>query len=235
MKPIIGVVPLWDDQKSSIWMLPGYMDAIREAGGVPVIFPLEICPTDLVALCQKCDGFLLTGGHDVNPALYNQDVYEKCGLPNNERDKLERVVFDYALSHDSPLFGICRGIQIINVFCGGTLYQDLPSEYDSAELVGHQMSPPYDRPCHTVCVVEGSPLSELTSAPKLNVNSYHHQAIKRLSEQLSPMAISEDGLVEAVYMPGKRFLMAVQWHPEFNFRVDETSRKLFLRFVESCK
>ncbi len=232
MRAVIGVIPLWDDVKGSIWMLPGYLDAIRESGGVPIIFPLKGDVEQIEQICKMCDGFLLTGGHDVDPKLYGSEVSARCGLPNIERDRLERVVFDYAVANDRPLFGICRGIQLINAFCGGTLYQDLPTE--RPEGVNHQMTPPYDRPIHKVQIVAPSPLYDLLEVKELNVNSYHHQAVRDLAPNLEAMAISEDGLVEAIYMPRRRFIQAVQWHPEFNFYSEESSRKIMRAFVESC-
>ncbi len=234
-KPIIGVLPLWDDQRSSIWMLPGYLDALRLSGAIPIILPLEIENDDLEELCSHCDGFLFTGGHDVDPSLYGEPKSLLCGDTNLLRDNLEREVFHFATERNLPILGICRGIQIINALCGGTLYQDLPSEYDPSCRKIHQMSPPYDKPCHRVSVVENSPLHTLTDSDKIEVNSYHHQAIKELAPSLSPMAHSEDGLVEAIYMPSQRFVWAVQWHPEFNFHTSPTSRAIVRAFVEACR
>ncbi len=239
MKPIIGVIPLWDGAKNSIWMLPGYLDVIREAGAIPVIFPLKASRDDIEQLCGVCSGFLLTGGDDVDPMLYGEVKSDRCGEPNVVRDTLEREVFDYAMQRDMPVFGICRGIQFINAVLGGTLYQDLPSQYSpkvEAERGGvcHQMTPPYDRVCHRVKVLEGSPLYNIVGVEDLGVNSYHHQAIKELSPRLKAMAISEDGLVEAVYMPDMKFVQAVQWHPELNYLVEESSRGLMREFVSHC-
>lgn len=237
MKPIIGVTPLWDDKLSSIWMLPAYMDAIRESGAIPIIFPLEATAEDTIQLCEICSGFLLTGGHDISPSLYEQQATHMCGTTNLHRDSLEAIVFDYAVERDLPLLGICRGIQIINALCGGTLYQDLPSEYDhpkAIDHVNHQMEPPYDKPCHKVSLIEGTPLALLAGCSEMGVNSYHHQAIRELSPKLKAMALSEDGLVEAVYMPDKRFIEAVQWHPEFDFHCNEVSRRLFGALHTEC-
>ncbi len=249
-KPIIGVTPLWDGGKNSIWMLPGYMNAIRKVGGVAIIFPLVASKDDLVQLCDMCDGFLLTGGDDVDPALYNHTKSKKCGTPNPTRDELERVVFEYALDHDRPILGICRGIQLINALCGGDLYQDLPSEYKPVigepaigedDLMNglksgrtHQMTPPYDQVWHNVEVIENTPLHNLVTQKHLGVNSYHHQAIKTLAPNLETMAVAEDGVIEAVYMPSKSFVWAVQWHPEFNFEREESSRQIMKLFIEKC-
>ncbi len=238
MKPIIGLIPLWDDERDSIWMIPGYMDLIREAGGLPIILPLTISAEDLEQMCRMCDGFLLTGGHDVDPAIYGEKANERCGAPNKRRDSLEREVFNYAVKSDVPLLGICRGIQFINAVCGGTLYQDLPSEYQNdtpSEQVSHQMTAPYNRAWHRVDIIPNSPLAEVVKREQLMVNSYHHQAIKSLAPSLEAMATSEDGLVEAVYMPNKRFIEAVQWHPELNFRNEASSINIAREFIAKCR
>lgn len=235
MKPVVGVIPLFDEEKDSIWMVPGYMEGIRMAGGIPIILPLKAQDDELDQVARMCNGFLFTGGQDVEPALYGAPRSEKCGLANHDRDVLEQRIFAYALEADKPVFGICRGIQLINVLCGGTLYQDLPTEYRGTKETEHHMLPPYDVPCHQVDIISGTPLEDILKKPTISVNSYHHQAIKDLSEDLNPMAISEDGLVEAVYMPGKKFVQAVQWHPEFIYLVDEDACKLFRAFVDACK
>lgn len=230
-KPIIGVIPLWDDERESIWMLPGYLDAIRLSGGVPIILPLEGSTEDIQQIAELCSGFLLTGGHDVNPALYGAESSDKCGVANEKRDNLEREIFDYALHRDLPILGICRGIQLINALCGGTLYQDLPTERQG---VIHQMRAPYDRVCHRVEIIPETPLFELLDCAEIGVNSYHHQAIKSLAPELEAMAISEDGLIEAIRIPSKSFVWAVQWHPEFNFHTEESSRKIMRSFIDAC-
>lgn len=235
MKPIIGVIPLFDEEKDSIWMVPGYMEGIRMAGGIPIILPLQADDEEINQVADMCAGFLFTGGHDVGPELYGAVKSPNCGLANKERDELERKVFSYALAKDKPVFGICRGIQLINALCGGTLYQDLSTEYEGSKETNHHMHPPYDVHCHQVEIEEDTPLYAVLRKLTIGVNSYHHQAIKDLADSLKPMAVSEDGLIEAVYMPGKKFIQAVQWHPEFIYLKDEDARKLFETFVQNCK
>lgn len=133
-----------------------------------------------------------------------------------------------AESRDKPLLGICRGIQILNVTLGGTLYQDLPTEHPGVE---HDMEPPYDRAIHRVFVLEGTPLADIVDSGTIEVNSYHHQAIRDLAPSLQVSAVSEDGIVEAVWMPGKRFFQGVQWHPETLCRKEEKCRRLMEAFV----
>ncbi|MDD3253553.1 MAG: gamma-glutamyl-gamma-aminobutyrate hydrolase family protein [Lachnospiraceae bacterium] len=230
--PMIGLIPLVDENRESYWMLPGYMTGLEAAGAIPVMLPLTANEDVIAQLVDGLDGFLLTGGHDVDPALYGEAASEFCGAPCGERDRMERLVLDKALRADKPVLGICRGLQYLNVYLGGTLYQDLPSQHEST--VEHHMHPPYDRAIHTVTVRQDSWLSELLGVEELAVNSYHHQAIWTLAPGLEALAVSEDGLVEAVRMPDKRFVVATQWHPEFSWKVDENSRKLFRSFAEAC-
>lgn len=231
LKPLIGVMPLWDDDKESVWMLPGYLEGIRQAGGIPVILPFTSENDELEQLAKMCDGFLFTGGHDVSPELYSEKPVDDSVICCKGRDEMESWYLKYAISSDKPLLGICRGIQFINAALGGTLYQDLPTQRSSE--IDHHQKPPYDIPVHTVSIVKDSPLGKLLDTEQLSVNSYHHQAVKDLSPRLKAMAISTDGLIEAVFMPEHRFLWAVQWHPEFSYLTDINSRKIFKAFIDS--
>ena len=231
LKPLIGVMPLWDDDKESVWMLPGYLEGIRQAGGIPVILPFTSDKDELDQLAKMCDGFLFTGGHDVSPELYSEKPINDSVISCKERDEMESWYLQYAINYDKPVLGICRGIQFINAALGGTLYQDLPTQHPSE--IDHHQKPPYDIPVHTVDITKDSPLEKLLDTDQLSVNSYHHQAVKDLSAKLKAMAVSTDGLVEAVFMPEHRFLWAVQWHPEFSYLTDNHSRKIFKAFIDS--
>ena len=231
MKPLVGVMPLWDDEKESIWMLPGYLDGLEEAGATPVIFPMTEDPEEIDRLVDMCDGILLTGGHDVTPSVYGEAPLEGKVSCCAGRDDMEKLVLAKAMRDDKPVLGICRGIQFVNAVLGGTLYQDLPSQRPSP--VEHHQTPPYDVPVHEVTVIKDTPLFDCLGTERLRVNSYHHQAVKDLAPGLEVMAESEDGLVEALYRPGSKFLWAVQWHPEFSFKTDESSKMIFRAFVEA--
>ena len=232
-KTIIGVLPLWDDEKESYWMLPGYMNGIVKAGGIPIMLPMTDDEEIIKQFIKMCDGFLFTGGHDVSPEIYKSEVLfdniECCA----ERDKMELILLEKALKEDKAILGICRGIQFINAALGGTLYQDLPREHKSN--LDHHQEPPYDIPIHTVTINHGTPLHNLLGMESIEVNSYHHQAVKKLSDRLCVMAKAEDGLIEAAYMPDKKFVRAVQWHPEFSYLTDENSMKIFREFVLHCR
>ena len=236
-KPVVGDSPLWDEKKESLWMLPGYLEGIRQAGGIPFIFPFTVEEEELRQLLSLCDGFLFTGGQDVSPGLYQKEPLDERlkGLVEccEKRDQMELILLRLALFEDMPLLGICRGLQFINAALGGTLYQDLPTQHPSE--VNHHQGLPYDAPIHTVHLPEGTPFKRLLGVDTLGVNSLHHQAIKDLSGELSPMATSPDGLVEAFYRPKSRFLWAVQWHPEFSYMHEESSRRIFAAFIEAMK
>ena len=239
-RPLIGVVPLWDDKLNSLWMLPGYFDGIAEAGGIPVMLPLTDDEAAIEQLVGQCDGFLVTGGHDVDPERYGEAAGPKTVKLCKARDRMEERLIPSIIAADKPLLGICRGIQSLNVALGGTLWQ-------------------YDPVVHEVSIAPNSPLAralwplgdngpseaeadEVDSfgrpyhprAYTLGVNSYHHQAIRTLGQGLEPMATAPDGIVEAVRMSAKRFVWAVQWHPEFSHRADSNQRRILSAFIDAC-
>lgn len=215
--PIIGVTPLWDAERKSVWMLPDYLEGIKAAGGLPVVLPLEMTDEEADRIVEICDGFLFTGGQDVG----------SCP----KRDKPETLLLSKALPSDKPILGICRGLQFINVFLGGTLWKDLPSQHPS-EIV-HKQGKPYGVPTHKI-LLEGE-LRTLLNKEFIEVNTLHHQAAKDLGGNLTAMAVAPDGIIEAVQIPDKHFVWAVQWHPEYMFRTDPASLAIFSCFVKHCK
>ena len=233
MKKIIGLIPLYDDDRQSYWMLPGYMKVLEYCGALPIMLPLTDNEEELDDAYRLCDGLLLTGGHDVSPSLYGEDPREHMGAACALRDRMESRLFGKALEDDKPVLGICRGIQFMNAFLGGTLYQDLDTEYGSK--IEHHMSPPYDREAHGITVMENTILADIIGAGEHKVNSYHHQAIKKVSDKVMVMAVSEDSLVEAISVKGKRFIVGIQWHPEFSYESDENSRKIVQAFVDALQ
>lgn len=230
-KPLIGLIPLVDEGRESFWMLPGYMAGIARAGGLAVMLPLTGDDVDIENLVERFDGFLFTGGHDVDPALYGQEKEDCCGDLCPGRDTMEQKLLKAALAADKPVLGICRGLQLMNAVLGGTLWQDIPTQFPSE--TNHRMAAPYGRAEHTVQVNPELPFGNLPLT--LGVNSCHHQGIRELAPELKVWAKAPDGLVEAVYLPGKRYARAVQWHPEFFQVEDELSRTIFSGFVEAAK
>ena len=232
MKPIIGLSPLYDEEKRGLWMRPGYLDVLYDCGAIPLVLPFNSDAVDVEQILSICDGLIMTGGPDVHPSRYGQKPIPQCGSIQPFRDELEYLLLDKALSRDMPLLAICRGEQILNVYLGGSLYQDLATELP--ESINHAMEPPFESLCHKVSLVKGQPLQELLQVEELPVNSIHHQAIRRVSPDLVPMAHSMDGVVEAVWMPSKRFVWGIQWYPEWIWDIDQRHRKIVQRFVEAC-
>lgn len=233
-KPMIGVLPLYDDDKASYWMLPGYMKGIEEAGGIPVMLPLTMDDDIILRLANRYDGFLFTGGHDINPAFYGEEIMDVSGEICHERDRMEAALFKRVIELDKPAFGICRGLQLFNVLLGGSLYQDIPTQRRNSSI-NHKQEPPYSEPVHNVYIKKDSLLGDILQTELFKVNSYHHQGIKRISDQLVPAATAEDGLIEGAFMPSKKFILAVQWHPEYSYKVDNDNFKIFVEFVSACK
>lgn len=231
-KPIIAVTPLYDNNTQCFWMLPAFFNCIKKAGGIPVMLSLSYDYTNIKQFLNIFDGFLFTGGDDINPHLYFEEPESICGKPNDERDQFERDLFGSVIEYDKPALGICRGLQLFNVLLGGTLYQDLATQHHS--IINHQQLPPYDIAAHQVYLMSDTPLYDLLQVSYLNVNSYHHQAIKNLAAELIVMAKANDGLIEAIYRPKSRFLWVVQWHLEYNYLVEPSSQKLMEYFVKYC-
>ena len=231
-KPIIGVTPSVDEEHNRCLVQPGYLESIQQVGGLPLMLPLTDNDDDIARFVEICDGFLFVGGPDIEPRRYGQETLPECGPQNLQRDALEWKLMEAALAADKPILGVCRGIQVLNALLGGTLYQDIPSQYKT-QLAHDMPQPPYNRVAHPFRVVEGTPLAKLPCPD--GINSRHHQAILDLAPGLEIMAYSADDIIEAVWMPEKRFVWAVQWHPEAFWEEDGIHIELFRKLVEAAK
>lgn len=233
MKSVIGLIPLYDDEKESYWMLPGYMKVLEKCGALPIMLPLTSNKEELLQCLEMIDGLLLTGGHDVGPNVYGEKAKRTCGVPCEMRDEMESFLLQEVLKRDMPVLGICRGIQFMNAYLGGDLYQDLPTEYPCT--VEHHMTPPYDKAIHKIEVLAGTKLADIIGAGVHEVNSYHHQAVKKVAEKVVVQAYSEDGLVEAIAVEKASFALGIQWHPEFSYETNKESLELVQAFVDACR
>ncbi len=230
-RPIIAISPLWDEEKKSMWMLPGYFGGLEQAGATPIMLPLTDNEEELRQLADLADGFLIPGGQDVNPALYGEEPQEKTIEISPIKDSAEQTFLTFMLQQDKPVLGICRGIQLLNVRYGGTLYQDLPNEIHQK----HQMDPPYNMFWHMVNLIPDTPISEIIGRDTLEVNSIHHQAIHEVAPSMKVMAVTEQNVVEGIYDPNHKFVLGIQWHPEYLYERDKESRKIFQAFVNACQ
>ena len=228
-KPLIALIPQVEDD-GRWWINPDYMESVMRAGGIPVLLPLTDQDEDLKEIAESFDGFLFTGGPDVEPALYGRKKEAFCGEISGERDAMELKLFRLVLGMDKPILGICRGIQLMNVALGGTLYQDIPTQVMS-DVPHRVLGKPLAREVHEIHVEPDCPFGDLPLT--LMVNSRHHQAIENLAPGLAVRARAADGIIEAVYLTGKPYVRAVQWHPE-NFRND-LSRVIFEEFLSFAR
>lgn len=209
-----------------------YLRSVSEAGAIPIILP----PTDdaeaLESALSLCDGVLLTGGPDIDPVLYGEEKLEECGEISAERDANELALCALALKLDKPLLAICRGVQVLNVACGGTLWQDISSQVENS--VQHSTINQVKAE-HKVVISDGEILSLIPFGENaFSVNSFHHQALKGIGKDVCVMAISaEDGVIEGVYVKGRKFAVGVQWHPERLSATDENAAVIFKAFVDA--
>jgi len=213
-----------------------YSRVVASAGGLPIMIPLLDDEATLRALYDRLDGLLLPGGVDLDPATYGEPRRPDCGRVDPDRDRVELQFARWAVAEGKPVFGLCRGLQIVNVALGGTLYQDIAAQFSGA--IKHDCFPtagyPRDHLAHEVTVSAGSRLGTLIGSAPLQVNSMHHQAVKELAPGLLPTAVAPDGLVEAVESPDQPFLLGVQWHPESLVERDLRMRRLMAGFVEAA-
>lgn len=226
--PLIGITTSITVDKSPerAYVNASYLRAVEAAGGIPVLLPPHLSERGRRALWERVDGVLLTGGGDIDPARFNEPEYPALIDVSPLRDALEMEIVERALDDGVPLLAICRGLQVLNVALGGTLYQDLPTDKPGA--VSHSQQEPRDHATHAVKVMsEGTRLASIVGMTELEVNSFHHQAIKRLADGLREVAWAPDGVIEAVEMEGDGFVVAVQWHPEDLVGHDPAARSLF--------
>ena len=224
-RAVIGITLGDGDRPGYHSMRADYVRSVERSGALPLVLP-TLAPEHAEALLERLDGLVLSGGVDVDPALYGRPRHPKLGRVDRERDAFELALTRHALRRDLPLLAVCRGQQVLNVAAGGTLIQDIPSELEGA--VTHAAPGRRTRRSHPVEVVGASKLREILGAGPLSVNSFHHQAIDRLGEGLSVTGrCPEDGVIEAVEMKDRSFVLGVQWHPESFWKEPVSFQALF--------
>ncbi len=211
-----------------------YVRAIEELGGIPLILPLVAGPSARRRLLDGVDGLLITGsGPDLPPRLYGERQRYPFPLVSQRRADFELELVHQARLRDLPLLGICGGMQTINVACGGSLFQDIPSQVERA--LNHRQKTKPTRVSHPVAVTPKSLLRHIVGQATLLVNSSHHQSVKQVAPSLVASATAPDGIVEAIESPSLRFFLAVQWHPEFLFDRHEAHKKLFTALLRAAR
>lgn len=211
-----------------------YIRAVIAAGGLPVLLPAAIPPADLPRLVSLFDGFLFCGGGDLEPGCYGGSQHPNMHGVNPERDAFELALVPLVVQSGKPLLGICRGMQVLNVALGGDLYGDLASQLPAA--LKHDYFPGYKRDLlvHDVTIETASQLAAILGEASVKTNSIHHQAVRKLASDLRATAFSADGVIEAVEMPANKFVLGVQWHPEW-LQNSAPMRAIFTEFVRACE
>jgi putative glutamine amidotransferase len=215
-----------------------YVAALERVGGTPVLVTPAHDGESIARLVELADGLVLTGGEDVDPSCYGQEPHPKLSTVNRARDQMEIVALERALELGMPVLAICRGLQLLNVALGGTLFQDLPSQ--RAEGIIHEQDAPINERWHSARVAAESRLAQIFGATDLFINSFHHQGINKLADTLRPVAWAEDGLVEGVESRDHPWVIGVQWHPERGEAETRGDRRhpdnrLFYAFLDAAR
>ena len=225
--PVIIAMPRMSSDPELTPAQSKYVESLARAGAQ--VRWVELAdPDQAMAEALECDGLLLPGGGDIEPSLYGQARIPACGEPNALRDAAEPKLLHAFLAADKPILGICRGIQVLNAFLGGTLYQDIKP----LEHVPHN---DHWAKIHTVTLRRGTLLSEIIGQDTLLVNSQHHQVADRPAPGLEISALSEDGFIEGLEKPDACFCLGVQWHPEWLSEADPRAQAIFDAFVKACR
>ncbi len=243
-RPLIGITTqtlhsidgIPDGLPASVVMNQRYYLAAAAAGAVPVLIPLMDDMETLREIFDRLDGILIPGGVDLDPATYGEEPHAKLGRVDPARDLVELQLATWAIEDKKPLLGLCRGLQVLNVACGGTLFQDLEAQLPAA--IKHDYFPNYgferSHLAHDVHLTAGSRLRDVMALDRIAVNSMHHQAIKTLGAGLRASAVASDGIVEAAELESDGFVVGVQWHPEVFDPSQPQTQQLFGAFIQAA-
>lgn len=232
-KPLIGITPSYDYNENRVRISDFYHRGVEAAGGLPVILPVPSSLNTLESIISKLDGILFSGGTDIDPKHFGENTLPQNGEVNPYRDETELFLAKLAFQRNLPALGICRGVQIMNIALGGTIYQDIQTQYQG-EHIKHSQSAPSWYPCHKVIIKKESKLFNILDQGEIEVNSFHHQALKQIAKDFQVSATSPDGITEAIESPFHQFYIGVQWHPELMWEKSSHMLKLFEAFVSSA-
>lgn len=234
MQTLVGVL----GERQPMWSIgQRYLEALVRAGGIPWPIPAMSGELETIrSIFSRLDGLLLTGGSDIEPQRYGESPRPECGATDPARDAVELELVLLALDANRPVLAICRGLQMLNVACGGTLYQDIPTQVPAAlkhDYTARQGHLDRTGAPHDVAIKPGSRLARLLGTSITAVNSIHHQAIKDLGQNLVATAFATDGIIEAIEQPDKHFVLGVQWHPEELLETQPIMARLFDAFIQA--
>jgi len=236
MKPLIGITTNQSQNaygQPTIMLMQSYVNAVIQAGGVPVLIPSLIAEDGSDAVYSRLDGILFSGGGDISLEHFSGEPHPRIDDVDLARDSIELKFVNAAATDGKPFLGICRGCQAVNVALGGTLYTHIPDQLPNAldhDYPGNKRTVLV----HEVKIEEGTRIAEIYGEPIIKVNSLHHQGLKDIAPSLRVAGHSPDGLVEAIELPDHSFGLAVQWHPEW-LTDQESTRSLFRKFVDAAR
>jgi putative glutamine amidotransferase len=247
MKPLIGLTsyyvesaelgsnrPRGSQGQDLMIATADYSKSVERAGGIPMILPCTHDPSMIKAYVARVDGLIFCGGEDIVPTYYNQPYKRGIGVTSPIRDAFEWALLEEAIQQKKPIFGICRGLQLINIYYGGTVFQDL-NQMDFTAIEHSCTELPRYVACHETEVYVNTQLYDILQQGKIMVNTKHHQSIDVLGKGLIVSAKAMDGVIEGIEDPEKPFLLAVQWHPEMMSEVDDLQQSIFNGFIKKCK
>ncbi|MGH7766738.1 MAG: gamma-glutamyl-gamma-aminobutyrate hydrolase family protein [Candidatus Binatia bacterium] len=233
--PDVGAAPQPGNKTEPLIVLQErYARAIQDAGAVPLVLPIMPALASRRRVIQSLDGLIVSGGNfDINPSLYGEEPIKAMRNILEERTHFELGLIDLALERDMPVLGVCGGAQAINVALGGSLYQDIQIQIAGAGE--HERGSIKDTGGHAVTIVKGTKLREIVGRESLEVNTTHHQAVKKLGKGLIVNATAADRIIEGIESQKHTFVLGVQWHPEFLVQRDEAQRKIFSALASACR
>lgn len=240
-RPMIGIsTSLTSDNCGAFALYPriyvnkDYVDAVIKNGGIPLIIPMTTDKETIIEQMSMVDGLILSGGHDVCPHNYGEEPCIKLEEILPERDKYDFMLLSEAKKRKIPILGICRGCQIINVFEGGSLYQDLSYIKSEVEIIKHSQDHSPEMKTHTAIVEKGTKIYEIFGENEIMINSFHHQALKDIAKEYKVTARAKDGVVEAIENMNYPFLVGVQWHPEMLHKHHDDANKIFKALIDEA-
>jgi len=233
-RPLIGITAWYDYEKGDTYIKNGYIEAINQAGGMGILIPPVENEEIILGIFEKCRGILLSGGDDIDARYFGESNLPCNGEISPYRDRMEILFSRKAIECNKPILGICRGMQVMNVAMGGSIYQDIFSQLKYKDLVKHMQEAPKWYPVHRVSIDENSRLYRCMGKSSLEVNSFHHQAVKDLGDGFQATGRAEDGIIEAIEHSRNMFAIGVQWHPERMWEKSVECFKLFAGLVAAA-
>ncbi len=233
-KPLIGVTVNIAKENSRLSIAGTYMEGLFACGAFPVLLPITGDDDLWRQAALELDGFLFSGGVDIDARFFGEETLQCCGEVSPARDKMELDLLKAVLPSKKPVFGICRGVQLMNIGLGGTIYQDINAQGGQPIPMQHRQNAPEHLPSHDVYIEEGSLLHRIVKTTRLPVNSLHHQAVKDCAPGLCAVAKASTGLIEALEKKDHPFFLGVQWHPEMMWPYNTQAKAILQSFVDAC-